>query len=174
LIEMGDLDCATRTLETLKPEQDNDLALWKSRMVLLRIKMGDITRARRLVDSENLVHNDKVLLEALLAVAEDRHDDASKLLFEAKVTNSAAVALVKQNLAVAHLYGGEVRKARQLLEELINDGQSFQTLTINLATIYDLTSEKSRELKMKMVSQIADQQKDPGQDRSYVTADFKL
>ncbi|KIW28993.1 uncharacterized protein PV07_04843 [Cladophialophora immunda] len=175
LIEMGDVDCAVRTLESMKPGSDNHLAIWTSRMVLLKIKMGDVTGAKRLIESGNLDPEDKLVLGSLLAIAEGRYDDAMKSLSENGASVDADLAaLVEQNLAVAYLYRGEVLKARQLLEKLVNDGHSFQTLTINLATIYDLTSDRSRELKTSMVSQIAGRERDPDAIRAFVNADFKL
>lgn len=175
LIEMGDLDCAVRTLETMKPNKSDDFPLWTSRMVLLRIKMGDISKAHELTKSRELNPQDKLALGSLLAIAEGRYNDAAEGLLKNEATaNPALKALIKQNLAVAYLYKGEVRKSRQVLEDLVHEGHSFTTLTINLATIYDLTSDRSRDLKMSMISRIANQQKASGQSRSYINADFKL
>ncbi|KIX99296.1 uncharacterized protein Z520_04872 [Fonsecaea multimorphosa CBS 102226] len=175
LIEMGDVDCAARTLAGMRPATDDHLALWTSRMSLLRIKMGDIAGAKRLIESGNLDSQDKLVLGSLLHIAEGRYDDAMKGLSENGASaDSDLAALVKQNLAVAYLYRGEIQKSRQILEKLVNDGHSFQTLTINLATIYDLTSDRSRELKASMVSHIAGRQRDPAHVRTFVNADFKL
>lgn len=175
LIEMGDLDSAARTLEGLKPAKDEELALWTARMALLRIKMGDISSASTLVQSKSLSSIEMPLIESILAISEDRYDDAVNVLSDDQSNaNSATGALIKQNLAVAFLYRGEIHKARQLLEELVDQGYSFQTLTVNLATIFDLTSDKSRDLKTSMVSRIASQKQDPSAVRSYANADFKL
>ncbi|KIW99348.1 uncharacterized protein Z518_11336 [Rhinocladiella mackenziei CBS 650.93] len=175
LIEMGDLDCAARTLETIKPGNSEHRALWTSRMILVRIKMGDMAKAHKLMKDSEFTPEDKLALESLLAVADGRYKEASEALSKSEAkADPSMTALVKQNLAVAYLYQGEVPKAKSLLEELINDGHSFQTLTINLATIYDLTSDRSRDLKMSMISQIAGLQKDQGQSRAFVNADFKM
>ncbi|KAJ9643850.1 uncharacterized protein PV06_08979 [Exophiala oligosperma] len=175
LIEMGELDCAARTLATMKPSDDKSTALWTSRMVLLRIKMGDFQRAHDLVESTTLATHDKLALRSLLAIAEGRYDEASQAFSECEEgTDPALKALIKQNLAVALLYNGEVSKSKKILEELIDNGYSFQTLTINLATIYDLSSDTSRDLKLSMISKIASEQKTTGQLRSFLNADFKL
>ncbi|KAJ9604595.1 hypothetical protein H2200_010709 [Cladophialophora chaetospira] len=175
LIEMGDVESAARTLQSLKPTNTEDLALWTSRMILLKIKTGDISGAQRLLESSTLEPQDKPVLESLFAVAEGRYDDAASVLSKNEATTDPAVeAFVKQNLAVAYLYRGEIRKARNLLEELVDGGYSFQSLTINLATIFDLTSDKARDLKTSMVSRIASHQQDKTQVRSYLNADFKL
>ncbi|OAP57762.1 hypothetical protein AYL99_08500 [Fonsecaea erecta] len=175
LIEMGDIDCAVRTLESMKPESDDHLPLWTSRMSLLRIKMGDVAGAKRFIESGNLGSQEKLVLGSLLDIAEGRYDNAVKSLSEKGASvDSDLVALVEQNLAVAYLYRGEVQKSREILEKLVKHGHSFQTLTVNLATIYDLTSDRSRELKASMVSQIAGRPREPGRIRAFVNADFKL
>ena len=175
LIEMGDLDAAARMLESLKPPNGEEPTLWASRMILLRLKMGDLSSAERLIEALGPASNARHLLESLLAVAQDRFEDASSLLSQTTTdTDPATQALVKQNLAVAYLYRGEILRARQLLEELVEAGNSFQTLTINLATIYDLTSDRARELKTSMASRIAGHKQDRTRARSYVNADFKI
>jgi trafficking protein particle complex subunit 12 len=175
MVEMSDLDTAARTLASLKPAKEEDLSLWASRMILLRIKMGDVSGIEQLIESLDVKPQDKPLLESLVAIAQGRFDAASKLLsVNMTRSNAATEALVKQNLAVAYLYRGEILKARQLLGDLVEAGNSFQTLTVNLATIYDLTSDRSRELKGSMASRIASHQQDRIQMRSYMNADFKL
>ena len=176
LIEMGDLDAAARTLQSLKPDKEENQALWLSRMVLLKIKAGDVSGAQRYLESPVLTPQTKPMLEAIFAIAEGRNDDAARILSDNKASAEPAVeALVRQNLAVAYLYRGEIRHARGLLEDLVVAGNSFQTLTINLATIFDLTSDKAQDLKASMISRIVGHQKDEdSQIRSYLNADFKL
>jgi trafficking protein particle complex subunit 12 len=175
LIEMGDLDCAARTLETVKPKDNENMLLWTSRMLLLRIKMGDITKAEKLLSSSNLEAKDKSLLSDLLSIADGKLDDAIEALSDLQTTADSSTAdLIRQNLAVAYLYRGEVHKALKILEELLESNQSYQTLTVNLATLYDLTSDRSRELKSAMISKVATQQKNTTEARWYTNADFKL
>ncbi len=176
LIEMGDQDAAARTLESLKPDEEENQGLWVSRMILLKIKAGDMNGAQRLLESSALTVQTKPILEAIFAIAEGRNGDAARILSEHGTgTVPAVAALVKQNLAVAYLYCGEIRHARGLLEDVVTAGNSSPTLTINLATIFDLTSDKARDLKTSMVSRIVGHQKDENsQIRSYLNADFKL
>jgi len=175
LIEMGDLDCAARTLETLIPSKSEDLTLWTSRMVLLRIKMGDIARAQKLIETSGLNSQDKLALESLLAIAQGQYKDAAETLSQSETEADAAIkALVKQNLAVAYLYNGEVHRSRQILEGLVEEGHSFQSLTLNLATIYDLSSDKSRDMKISLISRVANHRNSTGISRSFMNADFKL
>lgn len=174
LIEIGDLDCAARTLETMKPSSSEDGPTWEARMILLRIKMGDVSKASHVIEASSLRPAERRALEALLAIATGQYKDASKTLLEADQEIEPSLrALIKQNLAVAYLYNGEVQKAKLILEELIQDDHSFQTLTINLATIYDLSSDRSRELKSGLVSRIA-ADGNPHQPRAFTNADFKL
>lgn len=174
LIEIGDLDCAARTLETMKPKTPEDAPIWEARMILLRIKMGDVTKARQVIEASSLKPAERLALGALLAIAEGRYKDASRTLLEAEPEIEPSLrALIKQNLAVAYLYNGEVQKAKEALEELVQDDHSFQTLTINLATIYDLSSDRSRELKSSLVSRIASDS-NSNKSRAFTNADFKL
>ncbi|KIV92678.1 hypothetical protein PV10_03951 [Exophiala mesophila] len=175
LIEMGDLDCAARTLGTLKPSQADHIATWEARMILLRIKMGHVTKAQSLLNASQVQEPAKSMLTALLAISLGRIDEAARLLSQVDPTVDPAVsALVRQNLAVAYLYNGEIKKAKLTLEELVDQGHSFQTLTINLATIYDLTSDRARDLKMALVSNVASHQNGAAQPRAFVNADFKM
>lgn len=173
LIEIGDLDCAVRTLETMKPTRPEDAPTWEARMILLLVKLGDVTKAGQIIKDSNLRRTDRIALEALLAIARGQYQDAEALLKPEPNIEPSLQALVKQNLAVAYLYNGEVQKAKEALEELVQDGHSFQTLTINLATIYDLSSDRSRELKSSLVSRIASDGNSI-KSRAFTNADFKL
>ncbi|KEF54573.1 uncharacterized protein A1O9_09015 [Exophiala aquamarina CBS 119918] len=173
LVEIGDLDCAIRTLKTMKPTKPEDAPTWEARMILLLVKMGDVAKAGQIIKASNLQHTDRVALEALLAIAQGQYQDAEALLKPGPNIETSLQALVKQNLAVAYLYNGEVQKAKEILEDLVQDGHSFQTLTINLATIYDLSSDRSRELKASLVSRIASDG-NSNKARAFTNADFKL
>jgi trafficking protein particle complex subunit 12 len=118
---------------------------------------------------------DSVLMP-LLAISEGRYEDAAQLWRNQENTENDAdnVALVKQNLAVAYLYSGQLQKARTLLEELVDAGHSFQSLTVNLATIYELSSDRSKDLKMALAGKIAKQQESVGHAWSRTNVDFKL
>lgn len=65
-------------------------------------------------------------------------------------------------------------QSRSLLESLISANQPFQSLTFNLATIYELCSDRSRNLKLRLADAVAKQPcaGDMNLDRS--NADFKL
>ena len=175
LIEMGDLDCARRTLGSMTPSSAEATATWALRKATLCLKMGLLPEARGLVEAANCADAERQILRSLLAVAEGDFDVAIELLKdpESKELGELA-ALAKQNLAVALLYRGDIQKARDVLDELVEEGHSFQTLTINLATIYDLTTDRSRELKLTLVDKVAQSQREHGQTRAFNNVDFKL
>jgi trafficking protein particle complex subunit 12 len=175
LIEMGDIDCARRTMDATKPSGGDELGLWNLRKVALCLRMGLLREARSLVDSTTCSEPEKAILESLIAVAEERFDEAATLLQQPAIGEGHSLAaLAKQNLAVARLYQGNVQQARDILESLVEEGYSFQTLTINLATVYDLTTDKARESKITLAEKVARHQKQAQQARPFTNADFKL
>ena len=141
---------------------------------MLSLRMGLIAEARRLIDAPHIDQSHAHLLRSLIAVADDRLDDAITILTgPATDADKELMALAKQNAAVALLYKGEIQKARSLMETLIDEHESFSTLTINLATIHDLTSDQSRELKLTLVNRVA-ANCESKQIRSFSNTDFKL
>jgi hypothetical protein len=67
------------------------------------------------------------------------------------------------------------QQARTLMEELVQEGNSWKALTFNLATIFELCTERSRALKIGLVEQIAKQREEGGgEGREGVNADYKL
>ena len=97
----------------------------------------------------------------------------------ASVNYSAAISewralpssdLVTQNLAVCLFYIGKVDETVELLEGLVNEkGRSFHALTFNLATVFELCSEKGRERKGELVERV---EREGMGERG--AADFKL
>ena len=74
-------------------------------------------------------------------------------------------------------------QARNLLSQLVNEGNSFHALTFNLSTIYELCTERSRALKIGLAEKVAELQQE--RDRASgdgnggvgwekVNGDFKL
>ena len=174
LIELGDLDCASWTLESMKPSEETRVAQWHMRKVMLYLKMGLSGQAKSSIDKARLEQPQKLLLEALVFIADDELDKAIEVLSDSSLDGEQdLLALAKQNLAVAYLYKGEIQKAKSLLDQLVNIHQTFQTLTINLATTYELMSDRSRDSKINLATQIAQQQNMRG-CRPFTNADFKL
>jgi tetratricopeptide (TPR) repeat protein len=176
LIEMGDLDCATRTLTSIKPSNPKNASVWKMRMVLLYLKIGDIPEAQKLVQGLDETGGQANLLQPLLAFAEGRYEEAA-LAWEKSLESglpSEEAVLVKQNLAVACLYSGQIERTREIMEGLVDEGNSFQSLLLNLATLYELSSDKSRELKVALAGRVAQQEASSERGWTKTNADFKL
>lgn len=167
LVEMGDLECARRTLKS--NIADDVSSATAQRMALLYLKIGDVEKARTV---QSLPSN----FEPLLMMAEGRFEDAAKLWEEQleAYTVQDGKALIKQNLAVAYLYSGQIERSRDFLDELVNTGESFESLTINLATLYELSSDRSKDLKLAAASRIAAHQKDRNVIPPLTNAAFKL
>ena len=174
LIEMGDLDCAKRTLDGMKSSNSKNSA-FAVRHIMLCLKMGLLGEATRTISALHTEDSVLPILRSLVAIAEDDLEEATKLLEGfSSYPDDDAYALAKQNLAVALLYKGEIQAARTILDELVSEGHSFQTLTVNLATIFDLRSDRSRDLKMGVVNGISRNSGKQRSKRAYTNADFKL
>lgn len=65
-------------------------------------------------------------------------------------------------------------QSRALLESLVSANHSFPSLTFNLSTIYELCSEKSRNLKMHLADEVAKQTHSGETNLDRSNADFKL
>ena len=172
LIELGDLDCAQRTLAQSKPTDPARSDRWTARMVLVLVKLGQLKQAQSYLD-QLVDEASEALFSSVIAVADGRLDAAAAFLESMAEDNAhqELASLAKQNLAVAYLYSGRIQQAAQLLEQLVSNGQSFHSLTINLATIFDLTSDKSRDQKVNLVNKLASSQP---KTRTFANADFKL
>ncbi|KAL9612644.1 MAG: hypothetical protein Q9167_002771 [Letrouitia subvulpina] len=64
--------------------------------------------------------------------------------------------LAQQNLAVCLLYTGQIDEASSLLEDLLSRNQALPAMTFNLATIYELKSEKAKMWKMELAGRVAE------------------
>ena len=174
LVEMGDFDCAKRTLDTLKPSEASG-TIWISSMIMLLAKMGLIDKATAMLNDSTISESERTSFQSLLAIANEDFAKAEELLSRDSLSqHQELMALAKSNLAVAMLYKGEIERARSILNSLVDDGQSFQSLTINLATIFDLTSDRSKDLKTALAAKVARNDKRLKQPRTFTNADFKL
>jgi tetratricopeptide (TPR) repeat protein len=109
LIEMGDLDAARRSLDSLKIS-DSDAAINKSRKVLLFLIIGDIDAAKKVYEEAGMPNES--ILKPLLSMAEGQYNDAvaewRALLENGEENNDKA--LISQNLAVCLLYTGQLNE----------------------------------------------------------------
>ncbi len=146
LIELGDLAAAARHLESLRPRNGKQYSSLDGRLALLYLNLGDIDAARKFLPQDT--PND--ITKLLLSMAEGRYSAAVE---EWKAVPASDMAT--QNLAVCLFYAGKIDETLGLLEGLVERGRSFHALTFNLATVYELCSEKGRERKGELVARVA-------------------
>ncbi|MCJ1268106.1 hypothetical protein MMC22_007992 [Lobaria immixta] len=180
LIEMGDFAGAARHFESLRRRGGSDDVLLDGRLALLYLRLGDVAGARRYVEAVKDGHG---MLRPLLSMAEGRYEDAIAEWRELREGLDSEI--VMQNLAVCLVYTGRLEETTSLLTSLIGAGHSFRALTFNLATVYELCSEKSQGKKIALAEQVAAgmmRRNSEGEDgiggdrggREKVNADFKL
>ncbi|KAG2412285.1 hypothetical protein HFD88_009842 [Aspergillus terreus] len=168
--------------EIMRPDlTDEERRIWKERLsdlgirsVNALIEMGDLNAARRslsslrtptkqVVGDPNEAENS--IFPPLLSMAEGRYDDAvagwrALLGREPKRSDES---MISQNLA-----------ARQVLEELVRENNSFGSLVFNLSTVYELCSDKSPNMKAELVDVISKQPVTGHTNLDRPNADFKL
>ncbi len=170
LIEVNDLECAKRTLNDLQSSSDMD---WKVRMSLILLKVGDVPAAKELLDESS---ESAAMLTPLLATAEGRFEAAVEGWedLHTQYQEMHLASIVRQNLAVNYLYAGLLSAARRMMESAVDRGEGHRSLIFNLATIYELGSEKSQDLKKDLADKIASQEHTMAYSYGKVNADFKL
>ena len=163
LIEMGDAGAAVRHLESLRPRNGRDEVL-EGRLALLHINLGNVDAARRCLSNTSASD-----LRPLLSMADGRYADAAEMWKKALPSSDLAV----QNLAVCLFYTGKVDETLKLLDQLVEKGRSFHALTFNLATVYELCSEKGSQRKETLVERVSKGIDEKGGGERGVV-DFKL
>lgn len=170
LVEMGELETASRHLDTLSGVDAQELAY---RRALLRLRVGDVVGARSCVDA---LQDDmkKRGFEALLQVGDGDYSSAvtSWQGLAADYPNHEDFVL---NAAVSLLYTGHMASARRMLEDASQRFPMFPTLLFNLSTVYELCTERALERKTALAHQIASRKPAPdsgGWERA--TFEFKL
>lgn len=178
LIETGDVIAAAAHLETMDVDAApaSDRQLVRGRLGLLYLRIGNLGAARKYVvgDETNpgaLSPDYADVLRPLLSVAEGNYESAATQL-DATQNMSGDQSLMIANLAVALLYAGDLKESKAKLEELLKQGMRFSTLLFNLATVFELCTEKARALKVELAENIAKEPDPLGFERSLV--DFKL
>ncbi|KAI9864305.1 MAG: hypothetical protein M1813_003225 [Trichoglossum hirsutum] len=172
LIEMGDLEGAGRHLEALKEafrrgdddndndDEDDGPALIQN-LALLHLRTGNISAAQSLLPHTTSPASP---LPALISMSLGDYSTAADrwtaLIDHHRSTSSPAassssLALPLQNLAICHLYTNNLPATRTILESLVDEGCAFHTLLWNLATVYELCSEKAVALKAGLAERVA-------------------
>ena len=144
LIEMGDAEAAVRHLKSLRPRTGNDEIL-EGRLALLYINIGNVGAARQCLSDTSASD-----LRPLLSMADGRYADAVQ-----QWKNSPSSDLATQNLAVCLFYTGNVDETLELLTQLVEHGRSYHALTFNLATMYELCSERASQEKEDLIKRVS-------------------
>ncbi|TID24806.1 hypothetical protein E2P81_ATG03920 [Venturia nashicola] len=184
LVEMGDLDAASRHLRTVEIEKDLDEDEKKRVSImaaLLWLQMGDLRAAKRCITpvaeeigSEVAADISMQVFTALVEMAEGQFATAVTAWEQLKGIHPTD-AMISQNLAICLLYTGRVTEAHQVLESAVAQSGSVpsHSLLFNLCTIYELCSERAMELKARLADRVAAVKPSSlGWERSAV--DFKL
>ncbi|UNI23839.1 hypothetical protein JDV02_009633 [Purpureocillium takamizusanense] len=169
LVDMGDLPGAAHHLAGLHDTGDAKVVLSRA---LLWLRLGDADRARACVAQ----CADAPRLEQLVLALCDMADaDYVAALARWQELREALPGdeMVGVNTAVCLLYLGRMHEGREILEGLVAAGQSSHTLLFNLSTMYELCTERNRNLKLKLAERVAAMDESPsGWER--MNADFKL
>lgn len=155
LVEMGELETATRHLDSLAGVDADELAYRKA---LLRLRVGDVAGAQT---SVNKIQDParKLAMHALLDIA---NGDTSAAIEKWQTrTDEENNALFASNLAVGLLYTGKLAEAQQIFEDLIQNAATFPGLLFNLGTIYELCTEQALHRKTATVSLVASKPPQP-------------
>ncbi|KAJ3530265.1 hypothetical protein NM208_g9401 [Fusarium decemcellulare] len=169
LIELEDLTGAAHHLSTLRDRGDGKIALSKA---LMWLHLGDATSARDCAQqAAESDENTEKLIAALCDMADAEYDSALEMWRELKETMDDE--MVGVNMAVCLLYLGKIQEGRDILEGLVDSGLSSHTLLFNLSTMYELCTEKHRNLKLKLTERVAAMDVSPaGWEKT--NSDFKL
>ncbi|KAI1434460.1 hypothetical protein GGR50DRAFT_695108 [Xylaria sp. CBS 124048] len=177
LIEMNDLVGAATHLASLTELQGEGGQLAFCRALLL-LHLGDVDAARRCM---GLGTDDDVnarVVDALACMADGEFEAALlkwRSLRDEMSGNGVEDEMVGVNLAVCLLYTGKMPEARDLLEALVGSGQTSHTLLFNLTTMYELCSDRAKNLKLRLAERVADlEPRTGGASWEKTNADFKL
>ncbi|KAK5169717.1 uncharacterized protein LTR77_005695 [Saxophila tyrrhenica] len=169
LVEMGELETATRHLDTLRDTNTAELAYRKA---LLRLRIGDVAGAQQTLEKLN---DDRK--ETLLALMDAANGDIPSAMdkWRSLAEQHPEDASFASNLAVGLLYTGKLTEARQALEDLAMRSPAFPGLLFNIGTIYELCSDRAPSLKTTLAERTSSNTATPstgGWER--LTFEFKL
>ncbi|KAF2487884.1 hypothetical protein BDY17DRAFT_289886 [Neohortaea acidophila] len=170
LVEMGELETATRHLDTLTDVDTHELAY---RRALLQLGSGDVAGARTSIDQLP----DSIAKGSLEAIFDTACGDYTKAIeqWQDCGEKSPTYALSTSNLAVGLLYTGRIAEAKHILESLAARVPAFPGMLFNLSTVYELCTEQAVARKTALVQSIATKDMTPdagGWERP--TFEFKL
>ncbi|KAH7127543.1 hypothetical protein EDB81DRAFT_809487 [Dactylonectria macrodidyma] len=169
LIEMEDLTGAANHLSTLRDRGNGKMALAKA---LLWLHLGNADSARECAQHGASSGQDvEAIILALCDMADSDYNSALQRWKDLKETTDDE--MVGVNMGVCLLYLGRIHEGREVLEGLVNSGLSSHTLLFNLSTMYELCTEKNRNLKIRLTERAAGMETSAaGWEKT--NADFKL
>ncbi|KAK4189409.1 hypothetical protein QBC35DRAFT_493144 [Podospora australis] len=170
LVEMGDLKGAAGHLRSLKGEGGK---MGMSRG-LLWLQLGDVEAARQCVEGEGEM--DRVVeraVDALCDMADGQYESALQKWRRLREEEGVKDEMVGVNEGVCCLYVGRLQEGNVLLEGLVDSGKASHSLLFNLTTMYELCTERSRGLKVKLSEKVAGMKETAG-GWEKTNADFKL
>ncbi|KAI0904230.1 hypothetical protein F4823DRAFT_567918 [Ustulina deusta] len=178
LVEMDDLAGAVAHLASL---DGGGVEADRSRLAVSRalmwLHLGDVDAARRCVGAIGGGVNERII-DALADMADGQYGVALgkwRVLRDEMGENGVEDEMVGVNLAVCLLYTGRMPDGRDLLEELVDAGQTSHTLLFNLTTMYELCSDRAKSLKMRLAERVANMEPaSGGSGWEKTNADFKL
>ncbi|KAF4979603.1 hypothetical protein FZEAL_4232 [Fusarium zealandicum] len=158
LIELEDLTGAAQHLGTLPDRGDGKMALSRA---LMWLHLGDAESARSCARKATGSDEDvDKLITALCDMADGEYEPALEKWRDLMETMDDEMVGVNM--------GG-----RETLEGLVGSGLSSHTLLFNLSTMYELCTEKNRNMKLKLTEQVAAMEASPaGWEKT--NSDFKL
>jgi hypothetical protein len=186
LVEMGDLEAASRHLRSLEEDANTESAEKRRLMMmetLIWLKIGDLEAAANCLShhptsSEGSTDaNTNFSNRVLTALINTCNNDLAPAVdeWQSLSTEFPDDAMISQNLAVCLMYAGEMTKSRDILESLVDNTKApvFQSLLFNLATIYELSTETAQPLKSRLAERVSRIQLD-GAASERAKIEFKL
>jgi hypothetical protein len=165
---MNDLVGAAHHLSTLKDRSDGKLALAKA---LVWLQVGDTEAAMRCVRVGADADRTDKIVAALCDMASAAYGPALAKWTELSETMEDEMMAV--NAAICHLYLGRIGEGRDMLEKMVGEGYKSHTLLFNLSTMYELCTDHSKDVKLKLADKLADLDEGPlGWEKT--SADLKL
>jgi len=182
LVEMGHLQGAGQHLATLAVPEGHDAANpAEARAILLMetlvwLRLGDVQAARRCLSHATAQSPDELIdgtLDALMQLADSDYEAAASSFrdLHEKMPDDAMLA---QNLAVCLLYTGRIQDAKHVLGRLVEQSPPFHSLVLNLATVYELCTERNSEKKMALAETLARRTDGGGVGWELSNHEFKL
>ncbi|KAF2157543.1 hypothetical protein K461DRAFT_20242 [Myriangium duriaei CBS 260.36] len=174
LIEMGEFDAAARHLQSLdEPNDDSDALVRKA---LLQLRIGDVAAAETTVNEtkDGETNDSRATLRGLTQLARGDYTAAMETFAALHETQPQDI-VAANNYAVSLLYTGKMDAAAPLLEALVDGADAIPApgVLFNLATFYELATERAVDRKVRLVERVAARGAEQG-GWERVGAEFKL